>query len=495
MTSDHSATDQTDAIQIAVDLGAESGRVIAGRVDAGGVSLEELHRFPNGVHHFADGHGNTLRWDVVRLWDDIQHGLTLAAREYGGAVRSVGVDTWGVDFALLSRNRELLGQPVCHRDPRNEGSLDAAFARVAREDVYAATGIQFMEINSLMQLLSTGRLAPEILAAADRFLMMPDLFHWLLCGRECVEFTNGTTSQLIDARTRTWSQELLRRFELPAAMFPEVVEPGTDLGPLRPDVAERCGLDPGVRVVAPPTHDTASAVVAVPTERTGHSDWGYISSGTWSLIGVETSEPVLTDAALAGNLTNEGGVDGTTRLLKNVMGLWLVQGIRRSIESEGRTADYQTLTDAARRAEPGRSVVDCDDPRFLASGDMAATFREVCGDAGQPVPETDGQLVRCALESLAAKYAAVLKSLEAATGTPVSVLHIVGGGSQSSLLNELTAEACGIPVVAGPTEATALGNILIQARTAGVVRDLADARRIVRASCQPIRYEPRGAGR
>ena len=476
------------AVHLAVDLGAESGRVIAGRVEGGRVTLEELHRFPNGVHHFADGHGHSLRWDAVRLWDDIQHGLSLAAKAFGGDVASVGVDTWGVDFALFSASRELLGLPVCHRDERFAGACERAFETVAKADIYAATGVQFMDINSLMQLVATRERSPELLAAAERFLMMPDVFHWLLSGREAVEFTNGTTSQLIDATTRTWAGGMIERFGLPAAVFPEVVEPGTDLGPLRPGVAKRCGLSEAVRVVAPATHDTASAVVAVPTKSTGRSDWAYISSGTWSLIGVETASPVLTAEAMAGNLTNEGGVDGTTRLLKNVMGLWLVQGLKASAERAGRPADYADLTEAARAAGPAGGTFDCDDRRLMAPDDMADAIRAVCADAGLPRPETDGQLVRVALESLAAKYAEVLTSLEAATGASVSVMHVVGGGSQSTLLNELTAAACGVPVLAGPVEATALGNVLVQARTAGTVRDLAHAREIVRASTDVERF-------
>ena len=438
------------------------------------------------MHHFAD----SLRWDVVRLWDDIQHGLALAAKRFGDRVRTVGVDTWGVDFVLLSENRELLGQPYCYRDDRNEGAIEAVCGVMPKEEIYAVTGLQFMQINSLMQLHVAKSQTPELIDNARRFLMMADFFHWLLGGHEGVEFTNGTTSQLIDAQSRTFAPKLLEAFGLDASIFPDVVEPGSDLGPLRPDVAKRSGLPAHVRVVAPPTHDTASAVVAVPTDRTGHSDWAYISSGTWSLIGVETDRPHLGQDALALNLTNEGGVDGTTRLLKNVMGLWLVQGIKQSAERAGRDLDYAALNERARAAEAGRTLIDCDDPRLLAPDDMAAAIQAVAQDAGQPVPETDGQLVRCALESLAKKYAEVLRGIEGVTGATCEVLHIVGGGSQSTLLNELTAAACGIPVVAGPVEATALGNVLTQARSTGTVRDLAHARQIVRASCEPVRIDP-----
>lgn len=491
-----SAQEHSGPVHLAVDLGAESGRVIAGTVTAGEVVLDELHRFPNGVHQFVaqgdDGQlRDSLRWDVVRLWDDIQHGLTEAGRKYGSQVVSVGVDTWGVDFVLLSETKELLGQPYSYRDSRNVGWTDRAFETVSKEEIYSTTGLQFMDINSLYQLLATQAKTPELLTQARRFLMMADFFHWLLCGAETVEFTNATTSQCVDPRTRTWSSDLLSRFSLPESIFPAIVEPGSHLGTIRPELAERCGLDE-IAVIAPPTHDTASAIVAVPTERTGSAQWAYISSGTWSLIGVETQEPILTPEAMAQNITNEGGVDGTTRLLKNVMGLWLVQGIRRSIEASGRETDYETLTAQAREAEAFRSIVDPDDGQFMAPDDMVEAIQESCRNTSQPVPQTDGELVRCALDSLALKYRHVLRGIEKLTGETIEVLHIVGGGSQSALLNELTATACEVPVVAGPVEATALGNILTQARAteATAVDDLASIRRLVRDTHELSTFEP-----
>lgn len=484
------------SVHLAVDLGAESGRVIAGIVQDDAITLDELHRFPNGVHHFVaqDGAGklrDSLRWDVVRLWDDIQHGLTLAGQKYGDEVISVGVDTWGVDFVLLSASRELLGQPYCYRDARTGGFMNQAFETVSRDDIYATTGLQFMEINSLYQLLAAQSTTPELLANADRYLMMPDFFHWLLCGAETIEFTNATTSQCVDPRTRTWAGELLKQFGVPASIFPTICEPGSRLGKLRPELAERCGLG-NVEVIAPPTHDTASAVVAVPTELTGSARWAYISSGTWSLIGVETQEPILTPEALAQNVTNEGGVDGTTRLLKNVMGLWLVQGIKRSIESTGDKTDYATMTDQAQESEPFRSLVDPDDASFMAPDDMATAIQRYCRDSKQPIPESDGELVRCALDSLALKYRHVLRGIEKLTGEAVEVLHVVGGGSQSGLLNQLTANVCEIPVVAGPVEATALGNLLTQARACGssTLGDLAAIRGLVRTTHELEVFQP-----
>ncbi|MCA9081922.1 MAG: rhamnulokinase, partial [Planctomycetaceae bacterium] len=339
----------SERIYLAVDLGAESGRVIAGRYDGSTVTLDEVHRFPNGPLPLA----GTRRWDVLRLWSDIVEGLRKAAAKYKDRIASVGVDTWGVDYVLLSKSNELLGQPYNYRDPRTDGIMDAALSRVSRQEIFAATGLQFMPINSLYQVLAMQLKDPEMLQFANRFLMMPDFFHWLLSGSQVVEFTNATTTQFLDATTRDWAYDLLRRLEIPTHMLPQIVPPGTNLGKLRDEVARLTGL-PRIDVIAPPTHDTGAAVVAVPTEHTGHANWAYISSGTWSLIGVEVQEAILTEAALAQNVTNEGGVDGTYRLLKNVMGLWLVQECKRMFELQGNPFDYTQLTHLATQAEPFR---------------------------------------------------------------------------------------------------------------------------------------------
>lgn len=475
-----------ERIFLAVDLGAESGRVIAGRLAEGRVTLDELHRFPNGPVAVA----GTRRWDVLRLWSDIQEGLAKAAQKYGPSIVSVGVDTWGVDYVLLSPHDELLGQPYNYRDPRTHGVMEQAFTRVPRREIFARTGVQFMEINTLYQLIAMQLRDPELLRMAARLLLMPDFFHWLLCGSRVVEFTNASTTQCLHPINRTWSTELLRKFDLPVTMFPEVVLPGTKLGRLREEVAQRTGL-PRIEVVAPATHDTGAAVAAVPTERTGRPNWAYISSGTWSLIGVEVDDAVLTESALALNVTNEGGIDGTYRLLKNVMGLWLVQQSRAAFERTGRSYDYARLTQIASDAEPFRALVDPNADGFLNPDDMAQAIRDYCRRSDQPVPETDGQIVRSALESLALKYRQVLEGIESLTGVPVEVIHVVGGGSQNELLNQFTASACGRPVVAGPTEATALGNVLIQARATGDVGTLADIRAVVRRSSQLRTFEPR----
>ena len=316
---------------LAVDLGAESGRVVAGLFDGKQVRLEELHRFSNGAVNI----GGTLRWDVLRLWSDIQNGLTNAASKFGAAIASVGVDTWGVDYVLMTKTNEMLGAPWHYRDARSRGMLNHAFTKVPRGDIFAATGLQFMEINTLYQLLAMRQTNPELMRMADVFLMMPDYLHWAMCGSRVVEFTNATTTQCFDATRGTWAFDMLNKLEIPTNFFPEVVAPGTKLGTLRDEIARRTNLG-RIPVVAPATHDTGSAVAAVPTENTGSANWAYISSGTWSLMGVEVQKAVLTPRALELNVTNEGGIDGTYRLLKNIMGLWLVQECRRSFERQGR---------------------------------------------------------------------------------------------------------------------------------------------------------------
>ena len=471
---------------LAVDIGAESGRVMAGRFDGRHVSLHEIHRFRNGPVQL----GGTLRWNLVGLWTEIQNGLREAAAQYGTSVTSVGVDTWGVDFVLMNRHDEMLGQAWNYRDSRTDGMLAKALQRVPRAEIFAQTGLQFMQINSLYQLLAMCERDPELVAQATRFLMIPDFFNWCLSGSRVVEFTNATTTQMLNATTRGWATEMLRKFDIPTQMLPDLVTPGTQLGSLRRDVSEFTGLN-GVSVVAPATHDTGSAVVAVPTSHTGNPDWAYISSGTWSLMGVEVKNAVLTEKALQRNVTNEGGIDGTYRLLKNIMGLWLVQKCKTAFEERGLKADYAELTRKAAGAEPFRSLVNPDRPEFLRPSDMTEAIAAECRRTGQPVPESEGQFVRCALESLALKYRMVLRWLEELTGVTVKVVHVVGGGAQNALLNQFTADACGVPVIAGPVEATALGNVLVQAMAAGDVSSLSEIREIVRRSESITEFHPK----
>jgi rhamnulokinase len=473
---------------LGVDLGAESGRLMAGLWDGRHMRLEELHRFPNGPVHLA----GTMRWDVLRLWSEVEHGLARAAERFGESVVSVGVDTWGVDFVLLSKTDELLGLPYHYRDARTRGMLEHAFSRLPRAEIFAATGLQFMEISTLYQLLALERTHPELLAGADCLLMIPDFMNWCLCGSRVVEFTNATTTQCFHPTQRHWSVDTLRRLGLPTHMFPDVVPPGKRLGLLRQSVADRTGLS-RIDVIAPATHDTGSAVAAVPTQNTGKANWAYISSGTWSLMGVEVPEALLSQRVLELNLTNEGGVNFTYRLLKNIMGLWLVQQCKRAFEARGKHVDYDGLVRLAIDAPVLKSLIDPDDTRFLNPPDMPSAIQQFCRETGQPVPDTEGALVRCALESLALKYQAVLSALENVVGNRIDVIHVVGGGSRNELLNQFTADASARPVLAGPVEATVLGNLLVQTRASGDSVSLEELRTIVLQSSDIREFQPNAA--
>jgi len=470
---------------LAIDVGAESGRVMAGIWNGRKIRLEEIHRFANGPVAL----GETIRWDVLRLWAEIQNGLALAAKKFGKQIVSVGTDTWGVDFVLLNRQEEILGQPYHYRDLRTRGLLEQTFKKVARAEIFEQSGLQFMELNSLYQLLAWQKHSPEILDAADTLLFMPDFFHWCLCGAKKNEFTISSTSQFVHPLRRNWSLPLLEKLGLPVHFLPEIVPPGTKLGAIRKSLAGRTGLA-GVKVIAPPSHDTASAVAGVPTANTGRANWAYISSGTWSLMGVEVNKAVLSPRALELNMTNEGGLDGTYRLQKNIMGLWLVQQCKRSFDAAGRKYDYAQLVRLAAKAKPLRSLVNLNDPRFLNPTDMPKTIQEFCRETKQSVPKTDGELIRCCYESLALKYRETLGSLEELAGNKIEVIHIVGGGSQNKILNQFTADACQRPVLAGPVEATAMGNLLTQVRANGELGSLAEMREVVRQSSDVTRYEP-----
>ncbi len=465
---------------LAIDLGAGSGRVMLGRFDGEKIAIEELHRFRNpGIEVLG-----SLHWDVLGLLHDIQQGMRAAA-----AARpvSLGVDTWGVDFALIGRDGELVGNPCHYRDNRTKGKMAEAFELVSRERIFESTGLQFMEINSLFQLFSMK--GTPALESATSLLMMPDLFHYWFTGEKVCEFTDATTSQCYDPRHREWAHPVIEALGLPSSIFGQVVDPGTDLGALRRSVAGECGLS-AMRVVAPGTHDTASAVAAVPA---AGGDWAYLSSGTWSLLGVESASPHVTPSVLAKNFTNEGGVCRTTRLLKNICGLWLLEECRREWSKQGVDTEYGGLAAKATGSEAFRSLVDVDAPQFVAPGDMPGRIADACRRTGQPVPDTTGQFARAIFESLALKYRAVLADLAEITGRTPAVLHVVGGGSQNELLCQYAADACGIPVVAGPVEATAVGNALMQGIASGRIEDLSQGREIVRRSFPLQRYEPNAA--
>lgn len=468
---------------LAFDLGAESGRGLLAEFDGSRIYLDVLHRFPNGGVQTLE----TLHWPVLGLHREILTTLRKAAAEHGD-LASIGVDTWGVDVAFLGRGGVLLGNPRHYRDPHTEGRMEAAFAQVPRAEIFRRTGIQFMRFNTLYQLLALQAQRDPVLEAAESMLFIPDLFHFWLTGVQVNEATDASTSQLLEPGTRQWAWDLIEKFGLPDKIFGNLVAPGTVLGPLRKSVCDQTGLGP-VRVIAPASHDTAAAVAAVPAQG---SDWAFLSSGTWSLLGVEVDRPMTDEKALAFNVTNEGGVGGTIRLLKNIMGLWLVQECRRAWERAGQAWTYEELMHKAESAPPFGSLVDPDHAGFLLPADMPQAIAEFCRTTGQAVPEGPGPLIRCALESLALKYRFMLERLEELVGRKLSVIHIVGGGSQNTLLCQLAADACNRTVVAGPVEATAIGNVLTQAIGLGLVGDLAQAREVVRRSFAPRTYEPQG---
>ena len=467
---------------LALDLGAESGRVILGQFDGRRIRLSEVHRFLTGATSLPDG----LHWDVLRFWSEVLRGLAVVAREHGRDVAGVGLDTWGVDSALLDRNGGLISNPYHYRDSRTEGMLELAFSRVPREEMFEQTGIQFLAINGLYQLLSMVVNRSPVLDIAETFLTIPDLFNYWLTGRAACEFTNATTTQCYDPRRGDWAWPMLEGLGIPTHIFPEVVQPGTVLDDLSPAVAEEVGLK-GMPVIAPACHDTGSAVAAVPARGAG---FAWISSGTWSVQGAEVPAPVITKESLEHNFTNEGGVEGTFRFSRNIMGLWLVQECRRTWARQGEKLSYAELTEMAAEADPFLAAVDPDYEEFLPPGDMPSRIRAFCERTGQRVPQTKGAVVRCALEGLALRYRWVLERLEGMLGQRLEPLHIVGGGTQNHLLSQLTADAIGRRVVTGPVEATAAGNVLVQAMALGHVGSLEEAREIVRDSFDLLTFEP-----
>ena len=475
-------------VYLAADLGASGGRIVAGIFDGEKLSLEEVYRFDNGGVAAA----GRLQWDLLNQWSHLQRGLRAAGKLYPGQVRSVGVDTWGVDFGLVGRNDELLGNPFHYRDRRTAGIFEKAFAIVPREEIFAQTGLQFMEFNTLYQLLAMKLARSPLLDVAERLLMIPDLYHWLLTGQKVNEFTDASTTQFYNPQTKTWAGELLSKFGLPTNILGEIAQPGTRLGKLLPAVAEETGLA-GVEVVLPGTHDTASAVMAVPAAGTAGSKptWCYISSGTWSLMGVETPEPVVSDRCYELNFTNEGGVGGTVRLLKNIGGLWLVQECRRIWKADGHEYGWEELTRRASESPPLISLINPDDPGFTAPKDMPAAIRDYCQRTGQPAAGSEGAVIRCALESLALRYRMVLGMLEELIGGRIDTIHIVGGGTQNRLLNQMAADACNRRVVAGPVEATAVGNLMMQAVADGAVGNIAQAREVICQSFAVQQFHPK----
>lgn len=473
-----------ELIILAFDLGASSGRAMIGKFDLKEkkMTIEELYRFPNMQVRVGRG----LYWDVLRIWEEVKTGLRKAGREFGERLSSIGVDTWGVDFALLDDNGELLGNPHTYRDPRTEGIMEEVFKLVSREEIYSKTGIQFMRINTLYQLYSMAKMGSPQLKIAKTFLMVPDLFNYWLSEREVSEYTEASTTQFVNPRSRSWCFDLLEVLGIPTEIFPEMVEPGVDLGKISREVSEELEVPREVSVIAPATHDTASAIAAAPID--GSS--GYVSSGTWSLVGLELKEPLINDRAMRYNFTNEGGAFGTITFLRNIQGMWFLQEVKRILEQKGETYDYGELTKLAANSRPFIAFIDPDDPRFLAPTDMIEEILKYLEETKQERPKNLGELVRIVLESLAMKYRLVFEQARELTGKKIERINIFGGGSKNWLLNQLVADFMNVPVLAGPEEATSIGNVLLQAAGLGVIKSLEELREVVTNSFELRTYHP-----
>ena len=468
---------------LAFDFGASSGRAILGTYDGEQLHLEEIHRFTNdpvdvcGVFH----------WDVLRLFHEIKQGITKAV--HAGGFDAIGIDTWGVDFGLIDKKGRLLNNPVHYRDTRTVGMMDKVFEVIPKEELYGRTGIQFVPYNSIFQLAYLQMNEPETLAMADKVLLMPDLFAYLLTGEIKAEYSVVSTTQCLDPKTGDWAYDLLDKLQLPRSLFPPIIDAGATYGMLSDTICEELGA-PKVPVVAVCTHDTASAVVAVPSSE---KDFIFISCGTWSLFGTELEAPVINDTSFHFNVTNEGGYNRTTRFLKNIMGLWLIQESRRQWIREGYNVSYADLEREALEVEPFKCFINPDDDSFVSPGNLPRRVQEFCQRTGQYVPQTRGEIMRCIYESLAMKYRYTHHAVSAVTGLTYNTIHMIGGGTKDRLLCQMAADACNTNVIAGPIEATAAGNIAVQMIALGEIRDLAHARQVIAASEQPKFYKPENA--
>ncbi|MCE5341766.1 MAG: rhamnulokinase [Planctomycetaceae bacterium] len=466
---------------IAIDLGASSGRVILGCVRDGKILLEEMHRFENGPIE----HGDSIRWDFAKLFGEIETGLANAAKHVG-KIESISVDSWGVDFGLIDSKGVLFENPYHYRDKRTDTMMDKVFSIVPREKVYEITGIQFMPFNSIYQLEALKLQQPDSLKKTDKIILMADLVSYYLCGEIFSEYTLASTSQLLDMNTGKWSDELFSKLSLPVNIMPKIVQSGSVVGKLKKQIADKLGCAQ-IPVVATGSHDTASAVASVPA--TG-DNWAYLSSGTWSLMGVEISKPLINESTYKYQFTNEGGVYNTIRLLKNIMGLWLIQECRRNWNQQGEKLFFADMAEMAKSARPFMAVINPNDSRFLAPCDMPAVINEYLVEKGYKKINDKGQMIRVIIESLVFYYRRVLDILEEITGKKIDVLHLVGGGIQNELLCQFTANSIGRKVIAGPVEATAMGNIMVQAITAGQIKNIAEGRKVVAKSFELKIYQP-----
>lgn len=481
MTSE-TATSGDCTRYMAIDMGAESARAIVGHFEDGSLRLEEIHRWPSRNATVA----GTEYWDLLFIFSEIKHALREYGLKYGSKLAGIGIDSWGVDFGVLGESGQLLQNPVRYRDHRTDGLMEKAKSVMTHEAIYEETGIAFMQFNTLYQLWAMQKSAPEVLREGRTFLMMSDMLHYFLSGVAKCEYTNASTGQLLNVHSRQWSNKIFEAFKLPRSMMPEIAEPGTILGPLTEEVAADVGLD-RIPVITPCTHDTASAVLAVPATT---ADWAFISCGTWSLMGAELPSPVASEAALAANFTNEGGYGHTIRFLKNIMGLWVLQQARAAWARQGETYEYADLAERARASKPFATVLNIDDQGFYNPANMLDAVTEHCRATGQEPPADVGATVRAITEGLALRYAVTLRQMEQVTGRRFETIHMVGGGIQNELLCQLASDAMGRPVVAGPVEGTALGNIATQAMATGQLADHAAARSLIASITDLKVYEP-----
>ena len=465
---------------LAIDFGASSGRAIVGSFDGEKITLNEVHRFSNDPVRV----GGTVYWDVLRLFHEIKQGIVKVKQL--GSFDSIGIDTWGVDFGLIDEFGCLLENPVHYRDERTKGLIEECAAIVPNDEFYRTTGIQFMELNTVYQLYALKKYRPHILERADRLLFMPDLFGYMLTGNMTTEYSIATTSQMVDIATKTWATGLLDRLGIPSRLLCDIKPSGSVLGTLREDICDECGV-PAAKVISVCGHDTQSAITAVPCES---GDFAFLSCGTWSLFGTELEAPIVNEKSLAMNVTNEGGYGGSVGFLKNIIGLWLIQESRRHWNRNGSDYSYADLEKLALAAEPFKCFIDPDAPEFVPHGDIPGRVREFCRKTGQPVPGSVGEIMRCIYESLAMKYRLTLEKLEDCTGKTYPAIHVIGGGVKDTLLCSMTASSCDRKVVAGPIEATVLGNIAVQLIAGGAIDSIAEARRIVRNSENTAEYLP-----
>lgn len=467
---------------LAFDLGATSGRAIIGTVENDKLSSEEIYRFPNAVKEI-DG---KYYWDINSLFDHFKAALKKVAG-MGVKIESIGIDTWGVDFGHVGKDGGIIGIPRAYRDPYTDGIPEEVFRIIPREELYSATGVQIMNFNTIFQLYAQSKEADSRLPETDKILFMPDLLAYMLTGEMVCEYTDASTSGIINPRTRGFQKDLLERLGIDPSILLDITQPGTKVGVLKKEICEETGMEP-VPVIAVAGHDTASAIAAVPAS---DENFAYLSSGTWSLMGIESKDPIINEKSYEYNLTNEGGIEGTTRFLKNITGMWLLEQSRKTWEKEGRKYTYPEMTEMGRQALSFDSTIDPDDPRFAAPKDMDAEIKAALRESGQRVPENDSEMISCIYHSLVKKYKSVIAMLQDFASFKISKLHIIGGGSANQLMNQLTADELGIPVVAGPVEGTAIGNIMIQAKAAGLVKDRWEMRRIIGNSIQTTTYEPK----